>query len=193
MKKIIVVVITILVVLGIYLLYKDEKIYYVDIGDNLISDRSYANYLVHYLNNNLEKYDFSFQNNKCQTTDLINAFLYNQKQNNKTIKNLLIKADILTISIGNNELNRRTLDQTYIDEIINDIDILLDLIKTWCRGKIFLIGLNHEYASAKLKVLAQKHNINYIDIYNYSSLYKDEDKINLLGQEYISKEIIDNL
>lgn len=193
MKKIIITIAVTLTVLYIYQIFKDDKIYYVNIGDNLLTDKSYAYFIVKEFDGELEEYNSSFTNQKYQTTDLINAFEDNLKIDNKTIKNLVIKADIVTISVGNNDIDRKNLTKEYIDEVISDIDILLKLVKKWCKEKVVLIGLNNEYANLKLKNKAKEYNFIYIDIYSYSSLYKDEDKINILGQKYISEEIIDKL
>ena len=193
MKKIIITIVVTLTVLFIYQIFKDDKIYYVNIGDNLLIDKSYADFIVKEFDGELEEYNSSFTNQKYQTTDLINAFEDNLKIDNKTIKNLVIKADIVTISVGNNDIDRKNLTKEYIDEVISDIDILLKLVKKWCKEKVVLIGLNNEYANLKLKNKAKEYNFIYIDIYSYSSLYKDEDKINILGQKHISEEIIDKL
>ena len=193
MKKIIITIVVTLTVLYIYQIFKDDKIYYVNIGDNLLTDKSYADFIVKEFDGELEEYNSSFTNQKYQTTDLINAFEDNLKIDNKTIKNLVIKADIVTISVGNNDIDRKKLTKEYIDEVISDIDILLKLVKKWCKEKVVLIGLNNEYANLKLKNKAKEYNFIYIDIYSYSSLYKDEDKINILGHKHISEEIIDKL
>ncbi len=193
MKKIIITIAVTLTVLYIYQIFKDDKIYYVNIGDNLLTDKSYADFIVKEFDGELEEYNSSFTNQKYQTTDLINAFEDNLKIDNKTIKNLVIKADIVTISVGNNDIDRKNLTKEYIDEVISDIDILLKLVKKWCKEKVVLIGLNNEYANLKLKNKAKEYNFIYIDIYSYSSLYKDEDKINILGHKHISEEIIDKL
>lgn len=193
MKKIIITIAITLTVLYIYQIFKDDKIYYVNIGDNLLTDKSYADFIVKEFDVELEEYNSSFTNQKYQTTDLINAFEDNLKIDNKTIKNLVIKADIVTISVGNNDIDRKNLTKEYIDEVISDIDILLKLVKKWCKEKVVLIGLNNEYANLKLKNKAKEYNFIYIDIYSYSSLYKDEDKINILGHKHISEEIIDKL
>ena len=193
MKKIIITIAVTLTVLYIYQIFKDDKIYYVNIGDNLLTDKSYADFIVKEFDGELEEYNSSFTNQKYQTTDLINAFEDNLKIDNKTIKNLVIKADIVTISVGNNDIDRKNLTKEYIDEVISDIDILLKLVKKWCKEKVVFIGLNNEYANLKLKNKAKEYNFIYIDIYSYSSLYKDEDKINILGHKHISEEIIDKL
>ena len=193
MKKIIITIAVTLTILYIYQIFKDDKIYYVNIGDNLLTDKSYADFIVKEFDGELEEYNSSFTNQKYQTTDLINAFEDNLKIDNKTIKNLVIKADIVTISVGNNDIDRKNLTKEYIDEVISDIDILLKLVKKWCKEKVVLIGLNNEYANLKLKNKAKEYNFIYIDIYSYSSLYKDEDKINILGHKHISEEIIDKL
>lgn len=177
----------------IYNINKDTKIYYVNLGDNMLADISYADFLNKQLGDRLEFYNNDFTNVKYQTTDLINEINNNYKVNNKTIKNAVIRADIVTLSIGNNELNRKELTKEYIDELINDIDLLLSLLRTWCKEKIIVIGLNNEYASYELAKLAKKYEMEYIDVFKYSDLYKDGDKINLLGQTFISQHIVDNL
>ena len=85
------------------------------------------------------------------------------------------------------------IDKDNIDEYINDIEILLSLIRKWCKEKIVLIGLNNAYANSLLKQEAKKYDLIYIDIYSYASFYKIDDKLNILGHKYISEEIIDKL
>ena len=193
MKKIIITIAVSLAVISIYQMFKDNKIYYVNIGDNLLEYESYADYIVEKLGDNLQEYNNAFTNIKYQTIDLINAFDDDLKIDNKTIKNVLIKADLVTLSIGNNDLNRKDLTKEYIDEYINDIDILLSLIRKWCKEKIILIGLNNAYANSLLKQEAKKYDLIYIDIYSYASFYKIDDKLNILGHKYISEKIIDKL
>ena len=166
MKKIIIVAVIVLLVLLIYQKYKDRKIYYVNIGDNMLIQDNYAKILINKMGEQLEEYNLSFTDFKYQTTDLINLFNDNTKVDNKTIKNVLIKADLLTISIGLNDLDREHLTQEYIDEYLKDLDVLLKLARTWCKEKIILIGVNNQYANQRLKNKADEYNLIYIDIYN---------------------------
>ena len=74
MKKIIITIAVSLAVISIYQMFKDNKIYYVNIGDNLLEYESYADYIVEKLGDNLQEYNNAFANIKYQTIDLINAF-----------------------------------------------------------------------------------------------------------------------
>ena len=108
----------------------------------------------------------------------------------KTVKNALIKADLLTLSIGMNDfIYKMSIDEnnnlndlySYVDEVMLDLDKLLSIIRTYCKEDIIitnyyvpvnLINENNkkmiEYANKSLMEIVKQYNINYIDISNYS-------------------------
>ena len=111
MKKIILILILFLSIWFIYNNTIDEKINYLVLGNDLsIDEDNYSLYVKNYLDskNILGDYNTSFVDLDLRITDLINKIKYNEsvKINNKTVGiNMLLKnADVITISIGMNEL-----------------------------------------------------------------------------------------
>ena len=111
MKKIILILILFLSIWFIYNNTVDEKINYLVLGNDLsIDEDNYSLYVKNYLDskNILGDYNTSFVDLDLRITDLINKIKYNEsvKINNKTVGiNMLLKnADVITISIGMNEL-----------------------------------------------------------------------------------------
>ncbi len=187
LKKIIVIICIFILVFLIYLTTIDRKIYYLNIGDNLSTSTKYSDEISKYLysKHKLEK-TIEFISNDYRTTDLIRDIKDNKviKINNKnqTIKNALIKADLLTISIGKNDiyykLTSNDLDKIYdyADSIISDIRNLLTIIREYCKEDIIFIGIidyntNYpeviDYINNKIKIICNRNKINFIDINKY--------------------------
>lgn len=201
MKKILITSVVILLIFIIYLTTIDKKIYYLTLGDELsIStdeiesfSESISNYLAE--NKKLEVFINEFSKNNYHVTDITNDIKDNRKEKHETkeisIKNALIKADLLTISVGMNDITSKiniknlNISNDYsflyndIDEIANDLDELLTIVRQYCKEDIILLGLyypfsvqNQElvniflYGNTKFKEISTKHNVNYIDIYN---------------------------
>ena len=162
--------------------------------DEVVSfSESISNYLNE--NNKLEILVNEFSENNYHITDIINDIKDNRKEKHETkeisIKNALIKADLLTISVGMNDITSKiniknlNMSNDYsflyndIDEIANDLDELLTVVRQYCKEDIILVGLyypftvqNQElvniflYGNTKFKEISTKHNVYYIDIYN---------------------------
>ena len=192
----------------IFFITKDKKIYYLSLGDSLAVgqtpnnevDKSYGDYIKEYLEDKevLEFYTKSFSNSNYRSIDLLEDIKNNKKKKISgkeiTIKNALIKADIVTISIGLNDLLYKlnlasTFDMninddiyTYVDEVMMDIDKLLYEIRKSCKEQIMVFGYynpftNHSaslsneveplitYANGKLESLVLKYEMTYVDIH----------------------------
>lgn len=227
MKKILTFLIVILSVLLIYIGLKDKKIYYLSIGDSLSMgitpynnfDYGYSDYIKDYLQeqNLLEVYVNLGDNNK-RITDIISDIENNINiivdNKNKTFQNALIKADLITISIGNNDLlsNIKINEEFSIvdlydkfDQILIDYEKLFSLLRKYCKENIFILGLyntiNHDniddffkYANSELKKLCDKYEIQFVDIYeefnNESYFSNPNSKIpNKEGYKIISEKI----
>lgn len=208
MKKILVSGIVVLLIFVIYLTTIDKKVYYLTLGDelSLSTDEvvSYSDKVVRCLNNNekLEIFVNDFSKDNYYIKDVISDINENKRINHEnkkiSIKNALIKADLLTISIGMNDIISKiniknlNLSNNYsflyndIDEIVNDIDEMLKLVRSYCKEDIILLGLyypfnlqNQElvniflYGNNKFKEVADKYNVRYIDIYN---IFLEDDK-----------------
>ena len=217
MKKILFIGVILLGVFLIYLSHIDTKIFYLSLGDELAQgynefnkdDYGYSDYVKDYLKNKgkLELYVDNYFKENLRTTDLIRMINDNEKvlvnSKYRTIQNALIKADLVTISIGNNDLaSKLNLYKNYsdkeiynyIEELLKDLEELFILLRKNCKEKIVFIGFYnnikipnvdkyYDYLNKKTKKLSLKYNIEYIDILN---LMKDEKNIN--NSLYPSKE-----
>ena len=226
MKKILLILIVFITVFLIYLLNMDNKVYYLSLESlNELSDENgdYNESVINYLsmNNKLERAVNGFSKNGYLVNDLIKDINENKKilvDNKKiTFKNALIKADLVTLSIGMNEVNNKLLSSknnnlkqyNYIDNLLIDIDKLLSLIREYCKEDIFIIGVYYPYKeyqtgivdlfsyyNERYKELANRYNMKYIDIYNpfleNQEYLSSSDNISpsLKGYKYISDQII---
>ncbi|MBD9085708.1 hypothetical protein EGP64_03460, partial [bacterium] len=131
LKTIITLIIIIFLVFIIYCFNLDKKIYYVNISDlEFKKVTSYNELLSQRLekDNRLEKYINNFTDKDYRVTDLIRDIETNKtikiKEKEQTIQNALIKSDILTIKMGDNELNYK-IDNSEINELFEYSDTLL--------------------------------------------------------------------
>lgn len=215
MKKIIFLTITIISVFLIYYFNISEKTYYVSIGDFLSYginnfnkvDNNYSNNIKEYYNSNLTNYVNYSSYDDYRVMDLMNDITYNKEitYNNKKykIQNLLIKANLITISIGMNDLiYKKNLDDNsmyeYTDNLLKDIENLLILIRKYNKDKIYFLSFYNiidneqliQYANKRLYNICKNNNINYVDISNLKSyiingIYPTND-----GYTYISEKIL---
>lgn len=230
MKKILIIGIIIISVFIIYLTTIDKKIYYLTIGDQIALgltkdgyyEKSYTYYIKEYLEeqNKLEKYIDDFTTQGYRITDLMNDINKNKEieETGQTIKNALIKADLITISIGTNDIvskidyeNKLTkidYNKLYknINEILKDLDKLLEIIREYCKEDIIFIGINIntndekineiiDYANESFKKITEKYNIIYIDQYENkkeNKVYPTKNEYETLGNKIIG-EINNNL
>lgn len=201
MKKIIIISLIIISIFLIYLCNMDKKVYYLALGDSFAKGEGpngkivsgYSNNIKKYLKEKklLETYINEFSENGQRTTDLINIIKDNKAikkgQKQITIQNALIKADLVTISIGANDLlNKINVENVidynqiyeYIDDLNKDLDKLLKLMREYCKEDIILIGyynpypyLNSkktndifDYLNRKYKQTGKKYNVTYVEI-----------------------------
>lgn len=200
MKKILIIGIIILSIFIIYLTTLDRKVYYLVLGDEislgLTSDnkyeKNYSEYIKEYLEEKklLEKYINEYTTQNYRITDIIKDISNNKEieDTNQTIKNALIKADLVTITIGTNDVISKIEDinkmnnidynklKENIETIINDYNKLINTLKEYCKEDIIIIGLyintNNEVIDKlliklndKLKNISKENNIEYIDLY----------------------------
>ena len=188
LKKIFVVAALLLVVFLIYLTTMDKKIYYLALGDAIAMGENinYPDQIQKYLAENdlLEQYRNEFIEDDLRITDLIHNIEDNKKvekdKKEYTLKNVLIKADLVTLSIGNEELfyKMKTEKQeslyNYIDEMMTDMETLFQLMKEYCKEDIFVLGyvnpfsndMNRyvQYANEKLETLSKKYDMHYVSL-----------------------------
>ena len=230
MKKILIIGVIILSIFIIYLTTIDKKVYFLSLGDEIALgitkqgyyEKNYNDYIKEYLENKnkLEIYINDYVTYGQRITDIINDINNNNEieESNKTIKNALIKADLITLSIGTNDIealidNQNKLtkidyNKIYknINNIIIDLENLLKQIREYCKEDIILIGLNINtkdeklneilnYTNEKFKEQSEKYNIKYIDRYENNleeKIYPTKEEYETIGNKII-EEINNNL
>ena len=225
MKKLLVLALLLISVFLIYLVTIDKKVYYLSLGDFLAvgktSDKSnngYTKEIIDYLTKKkmLEEFHNEFASEEYRSIDLYNDIVQNKKvlvgDKEISIKNALIKADILTLSIGTNDLFSK-LNYPFtkyemkrnIDEIIDDIENLLKLIREYCKEDIIILNyanLKNDqkideylvYANNRLKKLCETYDITCVDIYtlfkNNQFVLKDNIYPKSIAYREIGAEIV---
>lgn len=221
MKKIIFTIILFLSCYLIYTLTNNNNLNYVTLGDSLskgvtpyfANGYGYSNYIVDYLkkNNKLNSYNDDFTGVDYHITDLINLININYETNNQTINQAIHSADIITISVGMQELYYKintndTNIYTYIDKMLEDTEELFTLIRKNNNKKIYMLGYYNtkntnqdlfNYANIKLKEICQKNKITYIDtqsiFYKNTTYFENPNSFNpnLQGYYKIYEKIIE--
>lgn len=221
MKKIIFTIILFLSCYLIYTLTNNNNLNYVTLGDSLskgvtpyfANGYGYSNYIVDYLkkNNKLNSCNDDFTSVDYRITDLINLININYETNNQTINQAIHSADIITISVGMQELYYKintndTNIYTYIDKMLEDTEELFTLIRKNNSKKIYMLGYYNtkntnqdlfNYANIKLKEICQKNKITYIDtqsiFYKNTTYFENPNSFNpnLQGYYKIYEKIIE--
>ena len=200
------------VVFGLFMIYKltnNNKINYLALGDSFAAGQNpygekgygYTDYIKDYLKkeNILENYSKDFTCEDDRIVDLTERINKNEKieinGKSTSIQHAIEKADIITISIGSNDIyqksglsdmsyNLENIDKfnDYLDEIESDLDNLLKTVRKLNNKQIILIGqynplspLSSKYTRELepifMKIndiyssVAKKNNTSYIDIY----------------------------
>ena len=179
-KMILFLILTILFIFLINLSNTDNQIYYVNIDTTkeLKFNKNLSNNLKK--QKKLEKYVNYFSKKDYRTTDLINDIEENIKINDQNIQNALIKSDILTLYVGINDINYKIGNNNkeelyeYTDQVLDDIEKLLKLIRIYSKEKIYLIGYQNNigisyseyfnYTNKRLKSICEEYNVNFINI-----------------------------
>lgn len=214
MKKILFALFIFVIVFLIYSFNINKKVYYLSLGDylsyginnNKIVNNTYSNNLREYYKDNLENYVNYSVLDDYRVMDLYNDIISNKKikfENKEyNIQNLLIKANLITISIGMNDLlykieySNNIYD--YTDELLNDIEKLLVLIRKYNKDKIYVLGFYNiiddleliNYANLKLNKICNQNKVVYVDISNLDKyILKDRYPTND-GYTYISNQIL---
>lgn len=223
MKKVFLILILFLSCYFIYNKTIDNKVYYLAVGDSLakgtneygIVSHGYNDYVTDYLeeNNKLKKYNKTYTNNDYRIIDIIKVLEYNEKKDGYSLNRLIKESDIITISLGMNEIyyklkNNSQNIYTYIDNMMNNYNKILTYISKFHHNKVFILGYYNvlensddifSYANHKLKELCKKHNFTYIELSNIFTnnpnyLSKTNNFIpNNKGYEKISQIIVENL
>ena len=209
MKKIILILFLFLSCYLIYILTEDKQDSYLVIGD-LVADNPY-------LKNNNKKYNNTYINENYRIIDLLNTIKYNQeiKVNNKNISihRLLKNNDILIMSVGMNDIYYKLNSDiqniyTYINDMVNNMDLLLSEIDNYNYQKVFVLGYYNitnkhndifTYLNYKMTKITNKYNYDYIELNNIlgnnPNFYLKSNNFNLNNQGYneINKIIVEKL
>jgi len=154
MKKVFLILILFISCYFIYNYTINEKVFYLTIGDSLsegvneygIISYGYNDYVKDYLiaNNKLEEFNKVFTDKDYRIRDIINMLSYNEKKENNSLNRLIKKADIITISLGMNELYYKLEKSkkniyTYIDNMLNDYGKILNYINKFHHNKVSVL------------------------------------------------------
>ena len=172
MKKIILFVAVVILVFGIYIQSIDNKIYYVSLGDGYAV--GYNNYVKDYINSNhkLKKYVDVFVDKNNRTIDIINDIENNNVEYNNGeklyMKQVLIKADLVTLSVGYNDfLNVNKTDVDLVNDVLSDFEKLLMVLRKNCKEKIVVVDFNQgSVINERYKDICSKYDVLYIDVEN---------------------------
>jgi len=211
MKKIILILFLFLSCYFIYNLTEESSLSILALGDP-ISDNKYLKE-----NNLVTEYNNSYINKDYRIIDILNTIKYNEeiKVNDKTVSihRLMKNTDILILSVGMNDiyykLNNDTKDiYTYINDMVNNMEILLSEIDRYNYKKVFILGYynitnkNNDlftYLNYKMKRITENYNYEYIDLNNIlrnnPKFYQKSDNFTLndAGYNEINKIIVEKL
>lgn len=204
-KKLIGFILLLLIIYFIYISFHDNKVNYLSIGDSLAvgvnayNERSYgySDYLANYLKdkNLLKNYSKDFANANFRITDLQHQLDINQVINkyNKSLsfKKCLREADLVTISIGINdiltEINMSTSDidvmeqdkilEIFADRMV-DFEKLIKDIRKYNTKEIIVLGYYNPYEykkiipdrifsyfDKKMEGITEKYDIKFISLF----------------------------
>ena len=211
MKKIILILFLFLSCYLIYNLTEDKNLSYLVIGDN-IADNPYLEN-----NESITEYNNDYIDEDYRIIDLINILKYNEEieVDNKSVSihRLLKNSDILILSIGMNDIYYKLNSDikniyTYINEMINNMEILLSEIDRYNYEKVLVLGyynITNEhndiftYLNYKTEIITKKYNYEYINLNNIlknnPNFYQKSNNFNLndLGYSEINKIIVEKL
>lgn len=207
MKKIIVFSVVLFLIFVIYLCNMDNKIYYLAIGNSgkytPNNNYSYSFYVSDYLKekNLLEKYLYEYSDYDKKIIDIINDIKDNKKIGNSTLKNSLIKADLVTLFLDDKDLSRMISDGTfeneiydYIDELTLDFEKLVKLMREYCKEDIIFIGLYNSFGNKKADKIVDYYNKRFKELCSYYDIMYVIPKKVLLNDIYsklIAADIIE--
>lgn len=209
MKKIILILFLFLSCYLIYNLTEDKTLSYLVIGDTIADNP--------YIEKNANKYNNDYINQDYRIIDLSNIIKYNEElevENKQlSIHRLLKNADILIMSIGMNDiyykLNSDTKNiYTYINEMVNNMEILLSEIDKYSYSQVLVLGYynisnkNNDiftYLNYKMKRIVENYNYEYIELNNIlknnPNFYQNSNNFTLNQEGYneINKIIVEKL
>lgn len=215
MKIFLIVIFMCFILLISYIRLNKQEINYTLLGDkeifsNNIVSKNFADLIYDEMkeNKNFGFYSKDFIKEDIRIIDVINQIQNNEKINNIRIQNILSRTDILLLNIGNNEINYKlsNLDPEenndrvayeYLDEVFNDFEELLNIIRKYDKKNIIILGYYndtnnpnndkyYEYINKKINNYSNKNNIQFINL--QVILNKNEDYITKSTPVYITNE-----
>ena len=224
MKKVFLILTLFLSCYFIYTKTEGNKKNYLVIGDSLskgineygVVSYGYSDFIKDYLEDKkiLKNYNKTYTDVNYKLSDIVKILEYNESKNNISLNRLIKEADIITISLGIDEIyykinkNNQNI-YTYIDNMISNYNKILNYISKFHHDKVYILGYYNttknnidifNYANYKLEVLTKKYNYTYIDLAKildnnptYISQISNNYMPNIRGYEKISQIIVENL
>ena len=174
MKKLIFLIGIIISICIIYYIKSDNELYLVTLGDNVINNDVHK-VIINNINKEIEK-DIKYTNENMSINDITSMLENNIKikyKNKKyNILNVIIKSDIILLSLGNNEMGNYTSDKNkynYIDSVMLDYDKLFNILRRYSKEKIVIINTNsNKYYISRLQEITSKYKIDIINVDKYN-------------------------
>lgn len=208
-KKLIILILILIIVFTIYILNIDKTIDYIALGDSLALGQNpynqigygYSDYVSNYLKENklLKNYTKDSAQSGYRITDILKDIENNKKitinGDSKGIKEILRESELLTLSIGANDiisklsttslnidLNEFDIINNYIDNTIDNLETLIKTIQKYFKKDMILVGYYNPLSATssefcrvleplfikmntQMKNLSKKYNIYYVEIY----------------------------
>lgn len=182
MKKYLLLLLIPLLIFLIYYFNRDTKILILNISD---TENPYTEYILNYYQNKgkLEGYNNLFSKSDYRITDMIMDIENNKEVLNKdkkqTIKNALIRSDIITLTIGNTDLyyKMNCYDSQemyeYVDNLLKDYQILFRNVRKVTKETIIVFGYTSlknsdkkviDYFNGRLEELCQEFKIYFVEV-----------------------------
>lgn len=196
-KLILIIISSLVLTYLIYFTLKEDRLNIVAIGDGISSGEtsynidgiSYNDYIKEYFENKklLKSYNNSFSYKNYQLNELI----YDLKDNvidadNKNIQQVINKANLLTLSIGEEELVKLSLtndlNKEYIDKYMKEYDSLVYILDKLTEAKIVIVGFYENAYLKKSDVIILNSNLSNIAI-KYNAIFVNVSDL-LLNKEY---------
>ena len=210
-KKLLIGGAVLLLIFIIYLSTMDKKVYYLVLGDSLATSegadglkvRGYTDIIADNLRKMgvLEAYIKGFASDGMRIPDLINDIECNKEINvdgdKITLKNALVKADLVTLSIGANDLLNKINSEyisdedvyDYIDEMTDDLDKLIKLIREYSKEDIIMTGYYNPFKNVDGKKFIDYLNKRYKEVSkNYDVIYVGIGDLFVKHPEYLPND-----
>ncbi len=203
--KLIIFLLVCIIIFFIYQKYQDKRVTYTSIGDgfaggiNSFNDKTYgySDYLKDYLDKKeiLKSYYHNFTYSDMTIKDLYKDILLNaHDQENNNIRQVLRESNLLTISVGINDLIYKmdvekniseSKKEKILEEIMNYFDKMIEEVKKYYQNDIIVIGYYNFYSqnsvertllddlNRNLKEYSEKNHLIFVDNSNLESNLKD--------------------